>query len=66
MHHPMVKEPCSSQQYVTSIHWDYGTPNLIMIVFANGEGYKASRIDLQSFTLIKPLDVARVSVSHSL
>jgi len=51
MHHPSVKEPWSPQQHVTSIHGNYVTSNLIMIVLANEEGNKASKINLQSLTL---------------
>ena len=51
---------------MTSIHGDYAAANLIMIVLANGEGNKASTVDVQSLILIKPLDVVRVRVDYSL
>jgi len=56
MHDSPIKEQWTPQKNMTNLHGDDVTPNLILVCLANTQRQETSLRNLQTFTLIKPLN----------
>jgi len=56
VHDSPIKEPRAPQKHMTSVNGDYVTPTLIFVGLTNTQRQETSLRNLQTSTLIKPLD----------
>ena len=60
MHNLTIKEPRAPQEYMTSVHGDYVTPNVVLVSLTNTQRQETSLRYLQTLTLITLQDTSQL------